>query len=202
MPDARIERGLATRRDLIDIARRLFGQRGYDGTPIELILEEAGVARGALYHHFRSKQVLFDAVLEQVVSDVAAAAANAARPIRDPVASLQAGCDVWLRLALDPAVQRIALLDAPSVVGWTRWRDLDEQYTLAGIKAAFRRITLAGQPLRGDMDILAHVLLAGVNEVALMIARAQDPTAQLSAGRAAVSALIDGILAPSDHMPP
>jgi AcrR family transcriptional regulator len=196
MPDARIERGRATRRDLIDAARRRFGEQGYEGTPIEMILDDAGVARGALYHHFRSKQVLFDAVLEQVVIDIAAAAANAARPVNDPVASLQAGCDAWLHLALDPAVQRIALLDAPSVVGWTRWRDLDEQHTLGGIKAGFRRISATGAPLGADLDILAHVLLAAVNEVALMIARAEDPTAQLSAGRAAVAALIQGIIAP------
>src|SRR5688572_32336492 len=90
--DLRVRRGLATRDRLIDAARDLFGQHGYDGTSIEAILRAAGIQRGALYHHFDSKRAVFDAVLDRVIADLAAqvaAAARAAAP--DPAASLRAG---------------------------------------------------------------------------------------------------------------
>jgi AcrR family transcriptional regulator len=193
MVDRRIERGQATRQRLVTVAREFFGERGYDATSIEAVLEASGMARGALYHHFANKEALFDAVLEGVVAEIAATAGEAAQAVDDPVDSLRAGCCAWLRMALDPAIQRIALLDPPSVVGWTRWRELDEQYTLGGLKAGLRRI-VGGQPLAaGDIDMVAHILLASVSEAALMIARADDPDAALVAGQNAVDMLINGL---------
>ena len=134
MSDGSSDRGRATRERLIAAGRELFGERGYDATSIDSILEHAGVKRGALYHHFASKQELFDAVLDRVVSDVAKSVAKSAREKSDPVESLRAGCAAWLRMTLDPAVQRIALIDPPVVVGWTRWRELDEQHVLGGVR--------------------------------------------------------------------
>jgi AcrR family transcriptional regulator len=194
--DLRLERGKTTRDRIVAAAVELFGEHGYDGTSIGAVLESAGVARGALYHHFPSKEALFDAVLERVVAEAAATAAEAARAGDDPVASLRAGCDAWLQLALDPAVQRIALLDPPAVVGWTRWRELDEQYTLGGLRANLTRIAEQGRLPRGDVDVLAHMLLAAVSEAALLIARADDPESALAAGRAAVDTLLTRLVGP------
>src|SRR5688500_408446 len=75
MPQAR---AIATQSRLTAAARELFGTRGYEATSIEAVLERAGVKRGALYHHFAGKHALFDAVLEQVVADVALAGMDAA----------------------------------------------------------------------------------------------------------------------------
>src|ERR687887_209937 len=124
MADLRIEKGRATRERLVQAGRELFGARGYEDTSISAILEAAGVTRGSLYHHFETKEALFDAVLDRVVAEIADTAARAARAAPDPIGSLRAGFAAWLELALDPAVQRIALLDPPAVVGWTRWREI------------------------------------------------------------------------------
>jgi AcrR family transcriptional regulator len=194
--DLRVERGRATRDRLIAAARELFGARGYDGTSIEAVLESAGVARGALYHHFPTKEALFDAVLDQVVADVAEAVAGAARAAPDPVASLRAGCTEWLRMALDPAVQRIVLLDPPAVVGWSRWREIDEQHTLGGLRTSLELIAREGRLPAGNVDLLAHMVLAAVNEAALMIARAEDPEQALRQGREAVDTLLDRLVTP------
>ena len=108
--DGRIERGRSTRERLIATARELFGERGYDGTSIGAVLEASGVARGALYHHFATKEALFDAVLDQLTAEIAERTAEAARPVADdPIAALRAGATAWLDMALDPAVQRIGL---------------------------------------------------------------------------------------------
>ncbi|HEU0025103.1 MAG TPA: TetR/AcrR family transcriptional regulator [Thermoleophilaceae bacterium] len=194
MTDLRIERGKATRDRLVAAGRKLFGERGYDATPIDAILDMAGVKRGALYHHFETKAALFDAVLDQVIADSAAIAADDARGASGPVASLQAACDAWLRMSLDPSVQRIALLDPPAVVGWTRWREIDEQHTLGGLRRSLERIAADGGLPQEEVDVLAHMLLAAVSEAALMIARAEDPEAALAAGRAAMATLLGRLI--------
>jgi hypothetical protein len=108
----------------------------------------------------------------------------------DPVAALQAGCSAWLDLALDPAIQRIALIDPPAVVGWTRWRELDERHTLGGLRANLARIAADGRLPEADVDLLAHMVLAAVTEAALMIARADDPQAAREAGQRTVDTLL------------
>jgi AcrR family transcriptional regulator len=196
MPDLRVERGRATRERLIEAARVLFGERGYEATSIEAVLDSAGVARGALYHHFATKEALFDAVLDRVVADIAEAVAEAARAAADPVASLRAGCAAWLRMALDPAVQRIVLLDPPAVVGWSRWREIDEQHTLGGLRTSLELIAGQGRLPAGNVDLLSHMVLAAVNEAALMIARAEDPEQALRRGQEAVDTLLDRLVTP------
>jgi AcrR family transcriptional regulator len=193
-PSKKTEQSEATRAKLIKVARKLFASRGYANTSIAAIVDRAKVTRGALYHHFASKQELFDAVLDRVVSDVARTVAEAARAQDDPVESLRAGCAAWLRMALDPALQRIALIDPPSVVGWARWREIDERHTLGGVRRNLELIAADGRLPEADVDLLAHMVLASVNEAALMIAGADDPRAALEKGQAAVDTLIDRLV--------
>jgi AcrR family transcriptional regulator len=194
--DKRIERGRTTRERLIAVGCDLFGSRGYEATSIGAILEEAGLARGAFYHHFATKAELFDAVLDRLIAQLADAATAAARTVDDPVERLRAAFSSWLDDALDPAVQRIALLDAVAVVGWERYRELDEQHTLGRTKAALRRIARSGRLPEQDVEMLAHMLLAAVGEAAKLIARAEDPKAARAAGQAALDTLIDRLVTP------
>ena len=181
-PNKNVARGEATRAQLIAIATRLFAERGYEGTSIEAVLQEAGVSRGSLYHHFASKQALFEAVLEDVAARTGAQTMQAVLAADGPADALRVGCMAWIRLAGDPVVQRILLIDAPSVLGWERWRAMEEDHALGGIKAILQLIAMEGK-LRPELaDTLAHVLLASVNEVALLVARAQDKEAAMQTG--------------------
>jgi AcrR family transcriptional regulator len=193
--DQRIERGKATRHRLIEAGRGVFGERGYDATSIAEILGAAGVAKGALYHHFDTKAALFDAVLDRVVQEIAQAAVDRARRAPDPAASLKAGCGAWLEMALDPAIQRIALLDAAAVLGWARVREIDDRHILSGMRRDLEQLADQGGGLEGDVDLLSHMVLAAVNEAALFIVRADDPHAALTIGRRAVDGLIDRLAA-------
>ena len=195
MVDGRIEKGRATRDRLIAAGREVFGDRGYDATSIAEILTTAGVAKGALYHHFATKADLFDAVLDRVVQEIAEAAADRARREADPAESLKAGCGAWLEMTLDPAIQRIALLDAAAVVGWARMREIDDRHTLSGMRRNLERAAAGSGGPDVDIDLLAHMVLAAVNEAALFIVRADDPRAALATGRRAVDALIDRLTA-------
>jgi AcrR family transcriptional regulator len=194
MVDGRIERGRATRERLIEAAREQFGAVGYEAASLDAILAAAGVKRGALYHHFDSKLELFDAVLDREVAEIAQRIAKKARAASDPVESLRIGCRAWLRMALDPEVQRIVLLDPPSVVGWTRWRELDELHTLGGLRRNLELIAEQGRLADGDIDLFAHMILASLSEAALLIARADKPRSALKVGEATVETLVAGLV--------
>jgi AcrR family transcriptional regulator len=190
----RIERGRATRNELVSVARELFGKLGYDNTSIGAILARSGVARGALYHHFADKAALFEAVLEGTIADVASSSADAARAAPDPTAGLHAGCATWLKAALHTDVQRIVLIDAPAVVGWSRRRELDEQYTLGALRANLRRIAEQGRLPEQDVDVLAHMIYAAVSEASMLVAADEHPRRALRAARSAVVTLIDRLV--------
>jgi AcrR family transcriptional regulator len=189
-----VERGQATRAHLVDVATRLFAAHGYDGTSVKMVLAESGASRGSLYHHFPGKDALFWAVLEEVAARVGRQVADAERDAPDPVAELRAGCLAWIRLAGDPVVRQTVLIDAPAVLGWQRWRELDEQGSLGWIRAALAYAAEAGSIERRHVDAFAHIVMAAVNEVALMIARADDPAAALGAGESAIAEFLDRLV--------
>ena len=115
------ERTEATRGRLGATARRLFAEKGFAATSTEEILGEAAVSRGALYHHFASKTDLFRAAFEAVEDDLTAQilAAAAGSGETDPLRILELGFDAFLDQCVNPEVQRIVMLDGPTVLGWT-----------------------------------------------------------------------------------
>jgi AcrR family transcriptional regulator len=193
--DGRRVRGAATRERLLTAARRLFGERGYEATSIEAVLAASGVARGALYHHFPSKAELFDAVLADVLVEIAERSAAAAAGSEDPLEGLRAGSHAWLAMALDPAIQRIALLDPTTAVGWARWREQDQAHSLGGLRATLLRLSEEGRVPAAQAELLAHVLLAALNEAALFVAFAEDQPAAADTARASVDTLLDRLFA-------
>jgi AcrR family transcriptional regulator len=191
----RVEQGQETRRQLLDVARALFLERGYDATSIELVLDRASISRGALYHHFQSKQELFEAVLEDVEGRLAKGTLAATIGVTDPVAMVKAGCRAFLRMARDPDIKRIVLTDAPAVVGWERWREIDERHAFGILK-----LGIAGTPAGTQMPIaaqetLAHVLLASLLELGMLIARSDKPRATQKTAEEVLDKLLDRLLA-------
>lgn len=191
-----VQRGQATRDHLVATATRLFAERGYDDTSIEAVLHEAGASRGSLYHHFSSKEALFDAVLEELEARVGREAQAAASGAREPLEALRAGSLAWVRLASDPVIQRVLLLDAPSVLGWQRWRDMDERHALGMIRAALQACAKRGQLPPELVDAFAHVLFASLNELALLIARSVEPATATRSAELAINELIERLLRP------
>ncbi len=189
-----VQRGQATRAHLIEVATGLFASRGYDDTSIEAVLAESGASRGSLYYHFPGKEALFEAVLENVTARIGAEVTAAAHDAGDPVAELRAGALAWIRLACDPVVRQVVLIDEPAVLGWERWRALDEQGTLPVIRAALTWAAEAGRIDARHVDAFAHIALAATTEVAMMIARSDDPAATLRAEESAYTEFLDRLL--------
>lgn len=193
------ERAGATRGRLIAVAAELFGTRGYEDTSIDEVLNRAGVSKGALYHHFPSKEALFEAVFvegERRAMEIISGAAMKAMTKGDHVAALRAGCHKWLDLAMEPAVRRIALIDGPAVLGWQRWREIDEEYAFGLTRKVLQHAADEGAIRVRDVDMLAHMTLAMLGEAAMLIARSANPPKARAEAGAAVDQLIDSLLAP------
>lgn len=183
----------ATRAALIRAARRLFAEKGFAATATEEVVRRAYVTRGALYHHFRDKRDLFAAVLDEEQTKLAAAAGAAAAAAPDPWHAMLAAADCFLESCLDPAVQRIVLIEAPAVLGPAQFRQADQGYYLDAVKglvgAAMEQGLIDEQPV----NPLAHLVFGAMHEAALLIADADDKAAEKRAVAAVMERLFDGI---------
>jgi len=192
----RAAQGRATRGQLIEVATRLFAEHGYEGTSIEAVLSAAGVSRGALYHHFAGKEALFEAVVSAVSEQVTVELAEAVQGCVDPLDAMRTAAVAWIGLAADPVVQRVVLVDAPSVLGWDRWRAMDDGRTLGAMRAMLQAISDSGRLPAELVGPFSHMILAALDEIVLVIARAPDSEAAVAEGRMAVRALLDRLLHP------
>ena len=195
-PGKRAAQGRATRSQLIEVATGLFAGHGYGGTSIEAVLAAAGVSRGALYHHFAGKEALFTAVLETVSNRVAAEVTQAIRDCTNPVDAMRTGALAWIDLAGDPVIQRIMLVDAPSVLGWEQWRAMDEGRTVGAMQAMLQAVSDTGRLPAELVEPFSHMILAALDEAAMVVARAPDSRAAVAGGRHAVEELLNRLLRP------
>ena len=185
-----------TRAALIDAGRSLFAEHGFAATSTEGLVRLAGVTRGALYHHFRDKRDLFEAVYEDVERCLAERLTASLTGVTDPMEVLRLGAASFLDACLDPAVQRIALLEAPTVLGWERWREIDELYGLGLVRVALQVAMDAGAIRKGPIEPLAHVLFGALVEAAMLLASSPAPAASRKEVGQAITVLLDGLEAP------
>jgi AcrR family transcriptional regulator len=161
------------------------------------VLSAAGVSRGALYHHFAGKEALFEAVVVDVSSRVTTELTEAVSGCTDPVDAMRTAALAWIDLAAgDPVVQRVVLVDAPSVLGWERWRTMDDGRTLGAMRMMLQAVSDSGRLASELVVPFAHMILAALDEITLVIARAADPAAAVAEGRAAVEEMLRRLLRP------
>ncbi len=188
-------KSLATRQSLVAAARELFGEQGYAATSVDEIVRAAGLTKGALYHHFRDKDDLFRAVVEDVkqeVTGVVGAAFMEATDEPDALATVARGCLAFVEAHSDPAVQRITILDARAVLDATTRRELDARYEVAVIRGALRRAANLGVIETQPFGPMAHVLAGALGEAVALLAESDDPSVRDEIGTV-ISRLLEGL---------
>jgi AcrR family transcriptional regulator len=170
------ERAAETRESLIAAARTLFAEQGFADVALETIVRAAGVTRGALYHHFADKTELFAAVFEQVEGEVAArmGEAIASAGEADPVEIMRLGVGFWLDACADTEIQRIVLVDAPAVLGWTRWTEIGNRHNIGLVRELLTSAIDSGRIPPQPVEATALTMLGAMREATLYIARADD----------------------------
>ena len=168
------ERREATRAAIVKAAKRLFGERGFAGTTMDHVATAAHVAKGAVYHHFKTKEALFEAVFDQVSEDLVAEVERAARSENDALAAMAAGTQAYFAACAKDATGQIILRDGPAVLGWERWREIDARHFGGGFPLALARAMDDGLIARQSVEPLSRLLLGAVTEAAVACSASGD----------------------------
>jgi AcrR family transcriptional regulator len=182
MPRRQAERSDTTRRAIVAAARALFAEQGYEHTSIDQVVAAARTSKGAFYHHYRDKAEVLAAVYETMVHELSehllatTAEDDAAGAAGDPVELIAAGARRYLEAVAAPDYRQIALVDAPAVLGWQRWRQIDGDVGGFGLlRRGLQRAADAGAIAPDHLTERAHLLLAALSEASLLVAASDSP---------------------------
>jgi AcrR family transcriptional regulator len=192
------QRSEQTRAALIAAGRELFGARGYDEVGTTEIATAAGLTRGALYHHFPDgKRGLLEAVYERMEAESTERVARVVlgSELHSPLQAMKAGVAAFLDECAEPSFQRIALHDAPAVLGWDRWREVAAANGLGLIEASLIAAIEAGEIRPLPVKPTAHLLIGALDEAAMLVARGPEPENR-SEVTAVLLALLDSFAIP------
>lgn len=180
---------------LVAAARRSFAQHGYADTVLADVCADAGLTRGAVYHHFNGKEGLLEAVLAQINAEIAKRLDHGMQMHADPWTAFRTCCLSYLDLALDPEIQQIVMRDAPAALG-QRFRDLDAAASIGPMTRSLQTLMTKGRIPPTDPEALAHLVNGSVLDAAMWVASAPDPAQRLPKAREALATLLDGMASP------
>ena len=187
------ERSEKTTEKVLATAEKHFAELGYAGVSTDALVQEVELTRGALYHHFGSKQGLFEAVAERVQRRVAAAIERETAATDDPWQGFLAGCFAWLDAVTERAPQRILLIDAPAVLGWERWLALDARHGSKLLREGIEELVAANLIEVESKDALLHLLNGAMNQAALWVAQSAQPERTLEEVRGTLGRVLEGL---------
>lgn len=191
------ERRATTRGSIVGTARDLFIRDGYDETSIADILEATSLSRGAVYHHFDSKQSIFEAVFVETSADAIRRSGERIRVGASPLDRLIEGCLGWLQIAAEPEIARILFVEGPSAIGWERCRALEEATSLGvvrrGIGDAMEHAVEQERQSVVAMTVAARLLNALLAEAALSL-QATSSTRERKEAEAMITATIRAMI--------
>lgn len=190
------DRRAITRAAILKAARKLFGGKGFAATTMDQIAAAARVAKGAVYHHFPTKEAVFEAVFDETAGDVAEAvraASRAEKTDRDVLAALVAGTRRYFAAVSEGPAARIILRDGPAVLGWERWREIDARHFCGMIPRTLAAAMDAGLIARQPVEPIARLLTAAITEAAVACAGRQDLAAAGAEYGKALASLIEAM---------
>jgi AcrR family transcriptional regulator len=193
MAKTRAETMEANRAKLIAAARKDFARKGYAAASMDELTAKVGLTRGALYHSFGDKRGLLAAVVEQIDSEMALRAQRVGARKGDDWQGLLAEGAAYIKMALEPEVQRIVLLDGPAVLGDpSRWPS--QSSCLQATRRTVERLIAQGTLKPVDAEAAARLLCGAALNAALWIAASDDPRGVLPKAVDAFHALASGLL--------
>lgn len=193
MARATKEESEQTARSVLEAAAGLFATRGYASVGLEEVAAAAGVTRGAVYHHYRSKHGVFAAVADRAQQQVAAAVLASTEGADSDWDGLLAGCRAFLVAALDDDVRQVLLVDAPAVLGWSAWRHQDARASGRHLEEALSSLATKGVVHVQSTAGAAALLSGAMNEAALHVAESPDPDAALEAVQLDLARMLEAL---------
>jgi AcrR family transcriptional regulator len=189
----KVEQGRVTRRSLLDAARRLFGEQGYENVSAEELVTAAGVTRGALYHHFEDKKDVFRTLVVEVEEELDGRIRAAAEQAETPWGLLEDGVRAALEACLERDIARIVMLDGPAVLGWDGWDAVDADFGIAQATLGLQVLQGEGVVAEQPVEPLARMVVALLNGACRFVAQSADPRAAVDEVHPAVMSLLAGL---------
>ncbi|WP_312267746.1 TetR/AcrR family transcriptional regulator [Pseudescherichia sp.] len=180
------------RAKLIAAARKAFADKGFAASSMDELTASVGLTRGALYHNFGDKKGLLAAVVAQIDSEMAERAKADASHASDDWERLLAEGVAYIRMALDPEVRRIVLLDGPAFLGDpAQWPG--QISCLESTRQTVEKMRERGVLKAVDADAAAHMLNSAAMNAALWIAASNEPEKALPKIIAVFTQLASGL---------
>lgn len=183
------ERARTTRQALISAARQRFESDGYSAVNLDDISDLAGVTKGALYHHFATKQALYDAVIVDIQDELTTHVDRSAKKAETAWDKFVQGWLAFIEVAPEPGIRRL-MLEAPAILGYQRWQQIDDEHNLPAITSALEYFQAEGELVFEATPELARVLLAISNALGTLVSQDVDPVA----ARAAVTPIWEHLI--------
>jgi AcrR family transcriptional regulator len=190
-----IERSTTTRTKILAVARAAFVQDGYDGSSLERIATEAELTKGALYHHYSSKEALLAAVFSLVSQEIMNVLKKGSIKIASHREQLKATTMAWLK-AVESSDARAIILDiGPKALGFARARALEDTITLGPLLNLVRAV-IDAERLEDTLDalLIARLINAALSEIALLRYASDMQTPTADAASKAIAGIIGGLL--------
>jgi AcrR family transcriptional regulator len=197
------ERRAATRAAILGAARDLFAERGYHGASLDTILDQAGSSKGAFYHHFADKAAVLEALLTEFEEEGIRRAREWTAGLSSPLEIIRVSAHNLLDWCTDPYIRQVVLTDALSVLGFTRWHQIDDRYNLDVLDGLLQHGIATGEiSALPSTRMIARLLMAATNGAALFVANAEDADAARTEAGAGLDLMIASLAAtPEAHAP-
>lgn len=181
-----------TRAILLATARQVFCEQGYADTSMDEMTAQAGLTRGALYHHFGDKKGLLAAVTAQIDAEMDARLQAISDSAQDAWQGFCQRCRAYLEMALEPEIQRIVLRDARAVLGGAS--PDSQRHCLDSMQRLIDNLMAQGVVADADARALAALIYGSLSEAAFWIADGEDGDARLARASQALDLLLRGLL--------
>ncbi|HEY7915984.1 MAG TPA: TetR family transcriptional regulator [Acidimicrobiales bacterium] len=182
-----------TRAAIVQAAVRQFAAEGFAGSTMDAVAQAARVTKGAVYHHFRDKAELFEAAFVVMEERLLARVSAGVTGIADPLELIAAGVDLFLAECCEDDFRRIAIQEAPTALGWARWKEIEERYFLGLVAGALEGLAPGGPADPRSGDLTARMLLAAMSEAGLAVAASPEPAVERERVGALVLRLVTGL---------
>jgi AcrR family transcriptional regulator len=189
----RAEYAAMTRAGVLDAARALFVQNGYDATSMDDIARSSRVSKGAVYYHFADKQDLFAELFRATQASALEAAAEAAAPPGDPWGRVTAATEAFLATYLADSEARSLLRQSLPVLGFERCRAIDEEIALPLVRSMLEELRDGGEISPVPVAVTGRVIFSVLCEAASTIAAAPEPEVTFDEVRLVVGLLLSGL---------
>lgn len=187
------QRRETTRRAILAAAQAHFGSLGYGRVTMDQIAAEAKVAKGAIYHHFPTKAGLFEAVLQDVATQILREMRATLIQQSDILAAMFAGNRAFFTSCSNPEFAQIFLRDGPAVLGWHRWREIDANHFGGMVRDGLFAAMEVGVIVKRPIDPLVRLILGAVTEAAIDCANSEDFTQAAESYLEGLEAILNGL---------